>query len=109
MPVSLRVVAFMAKPRSKELARSGHAAVDPDSAAATAPLSHDVHEAGTEDSLGPIPEGNRPPIGGPSRARHRPRYEQWTKDELYQRARELDIAGRSSMTKAELVDALSNG
>lgn len=35
-----------------------------------------------------------------------PSYEEWTKDELLQRARELDIAGRSSMSKAELVDAL---
>lgn len=35
-------------------------------------------------------------------------YEDWTKDELARRARELDIRGRSSMTKAQLVDALRN-
>lgn len=29
-----------------------------------------------------------------------------TKDEVYNRARELDIRGRSRMTKAELVDAI---
>jgi hypothetical protein len=29
-----------------------------------------------------------------------------TRDELYNRARELEIAGRSSMTKAELVSAV---
>ena len=35
-------------------------------------------------------------------------YEDRTKDELLERARELDIEGRSSMTKAELIDALRN-
>jgi hypothetical protein len=29
-----------------------------------------------------------------------------TRDELYERARQRDIPGRSSMTKAELIDAL---
>ncbi len=33
-------------------------------------------------------------------------YDDRTKDELLERARELDIEGRSSMTKAELIDAL---
>ncbi len=35
-----------------------------------------------------------------------PPYEEWTKDELYERARELDVEGRSDMTKDELIDAL---
>lgn len=35
-------------------------------------------------------------------------YEEWTKDELYQRAQELDIEGRSDMTKGELIEALRN-
>jgi len=35
-----------------------------------------------------------------------PRYEDWTKDELVGRARELDIEGRSKMTKDELIEAL---
>ncbi|HJG45787.1 DUF7218 family protein [Corynebacterium variabile] len=35
-----------------------------------------------------------------------PSYDDWTKDELYDRAKELDIDGRSSMTKDELIDAL---
>ncbi|WP_208351387.1 DUF7218 family protein [Pseudaestuariivita rosea] len=33
-------------------------------------------------------------------------YEEWTKDELYERAQELDIDGRSDMTKNELISAL---
>lgn len=33
-------------------------------------------------------------------------YDDWTVDELRERARELDIEGRSSMSKSELVNAL---
>ncbi len=33
-------------------------------------------------------------------------YEDWTKDELYEKAQELDIDGRSQMSKDELVEAL---
>lgn len=35
-------------------------------------------------------------------------YEDWTVDELHERAAELDIDGRSSMNKSELIDALGN-
>ena len=35
-------------------------------------------------------------------------YDDWTKADLLKRARELEIEGRSSMDKAELVDALRN-
>lgn len=35
-----------------------------------------------------------------------PPYEDWSVDELYDRARELDISGRSDMTKDELIAAL---
>ncbi|MEL6452710.1 MAG: Rho termination factor [Pseudomonadota bacterium] len=37
-----------------------------------------------------------------------PPYEEWTKDELYARAQELDIDGRSDMDKAALIEALRN-
>lgn len=37
-----------------------------------------------------------------------PRYEEWTKDELYERAKEIGIEGRSDMTKKELIKALRN-
>ena len=35
-----------------------------------------------------------------------PPYEEWTKDELYDRAQELDVDGRSEMSKDELIEAL---
>lgn len=35
-----------------------------------------------------------------------PPYEEWTKDDLYDRAQEIGIDGRSSMTKDELIEAL---
>jgi hypothetical protein len=33
-------------------------------------------------------------------------YEEWTKEDLMERARDLDVTGRSDMTKAELIEAL---
>ena len=35
-------------------------------------------------------------------------YDDWTVDELQDRAAELDIEGRSKMDKSELIDALRN-
>lgn len=35
-------------------------------------------------------------------------YEDWTVDELRERAAELDIEGRSTMKKDELIEALRN-
>lgn len=35
-------------------------------------------------------------------------YDSWSKDELYERAKELQIEGRSAMTKGELITALRN-
>ncbi len=37
-----------------------------------------------------------------------PPYEEWTKDELYDRAEEIGIDGRSDMDKDELIEALRN-
>ncbi len=39
--------------------------------------------------------------GGKARA-----YEEWTKDALYERAQELEIDGRSDMSKDALIEAL---
>jgi hypothetical protein len=35
-----------------------------------------------------------------------PRYEEWTKKDLLQRARDIGIRGRSAMTKQQLISAL---
>jgi hypothetical protein len=35
-----------------------------------------------------------------------PAYEEWTKDDLNQRAKEIGIEGRSRMTKGALIDAI---
>ncbi|MEQ5826156.1 Rho termination factor [Sulfitobacter sp. NFXS29] len=37
-----------------------------------------------------------------------PPYEDWTKDDLYDRAQELGIEGRSGMDKDALIEALRN-
>ncbi|MBT2213582.1 Rho termination factor N-terminal domain-containing protein [Actinomadura sp. NEAU-AAG7] len=37
-----------------------------------------------------------------------PAYDDWTKDDLMKRAREIGVEGRSSMNKSELIDALRN-
>lgn len=37
-----------------------------------------------------------------------PPYEDWTRDDLYDRAQEIGIEGRSDMTKDQLIEALRN-
>ncbi|NJK88131.1 MAG: Rho termination factor [Myxococcales bacterium] len=37
-----------------------------------------------------------------------PKYEDWTAEDLRERAAEIGIEGRSKMNKAELIDALRN-
>jgi hypothetical protein len=37
-----------------------------------------------------------------------PSYDEWTKEDLEKRAREIGIEGRSDMNKGELIDALRN-
>ncbi|MAT04094.1 MAG: Rho termination factor [Acidimicrobiaceae bacterium] len=44
--------------------------------------------------------------GASRRGGESPPYEDWSKDDLYERAQELDIDGRSDMTKDELIEAL---
>ena len=54
-----------------------------------------IANAQANDDMNPAEKG-----GG------QPPYENWTKEELYGRAQELEIDGRSDMTKDELIDAL---
>ncbi len=35
-----------------------------------------------------------------------PKYEEWSKEDLYEQAQKVDIEGRSGMTKEELITAL---
>ena len=37
-----------------------------------------------------------------------PAYELWNKDDLYQRAKEIGIEGRSGMSKGQLIEAIRN-
>lgn len=37
-----------------------------------------------------------------------PPYDEWTREELYSRAQDIDIAGRSGMNKDELITVLRN-
>ena len=41
-----------------------------------------------------------------TRGGNSPSYDDWSKEDLYERAKDLDIDGRSDMTKDELIDAL---
>ncbi|WP_341862282.1 Rho termination factor [Gymnodinialimonas sp. 57CJ19] len=56
-----------------------------------------IANAQASDSQSPSKSGGRAPP-----------YEEWTKDELYARARELDVDGRSDMDKDALIKALRN-
>ena len=42
------------------------------------------------------------------RGGHAGSYEDWSRDDLYQRAKEIGIEGRSKMSKSDLIDALRN-
>jgi hypothetical protein len=39
---------------------------------------------------------------------HSGKYEDWNKDDLYKKAKEVGIEGRSSMSKDDLINALRN-
>ncbi|HEX5764859.1 MAG TPA: Rho termination factor [Woeseiaceae bacterium] len=36
------------------------------------------------------------------------KYEEWSKEDLYEKAREVGIGGRSNMSKDQLIDSLRN-
>ncbi|MEL6644836.1 MAG: Rho termination factor N-terminal domain-containing protein [Pseudomonadota bacterium] len=54
-----------------------------------------IANAQANDDMSPSEKGGKAPP-----------YEDWTKDDLMDRARELEVEGRSDMTKNELIDAL---
>ena len=56
-----------------------------------------IANAQATDDMNPSEKGGKAPT-----------YEEWTKDDLSDRAQELEIEGRSNMTKDELIDALRN-
>ncbi|MPZ52306.1 MAG: Rho termination factor [Acidimicrobiia bacterium] len=51
---------------------------------------------------------NTDPTEAGKRGGESPPYEEWTKDELYERAQEIGIEDRSDMDKGELISALRN-
>ena len=56
-----------------------------------------IANAQANDDMSPAQKGGKSPP-----------YEEWTKDALMDRAQELDIEGRASMNKADLIAALRN-
>lgn len=59
--------------------------------------SASIANAQANDDMNPSEKGGKSPP-----------YEDWTKAELMERARDLDIDGRSHMDKGSLIDALRN-
>ena len=73
-------------------------------------LYEDLREEGySKEKAARIANASADPDRDPERkgGKHPP-YEEWTKDDLYERAQEIGIEGRSDMTKDELIDALRN-
>lgn len=56
-----------------------------------------IANARANDSQNPLEKGGKTPA-----------YEEWTLEELQDRAAELEIDGRSKMNKGDLIDALRN-
>ena len=71
-------------------------------------LYEDLREEGhSKEKAARIANAKANPDQHPSsKGGKQPPYEEWTKDELYERAQEIGIEGRSDMTKDELIAAL---
>lgn len=52
---------------------------------------------------------NTPAAEAGRRGGKAPPYEDWTKEELYDKAKAVGIEGRSKMSKSELIEALRKG
>lgn len=59
---------------------------------------------GDRDEETPVPHGDE--ADGQRAKPRQPPYEKWTRETLYAHARSRRIAGRSSMSKQQLIDAL---
>jgi hypothetical protein len=121
----------MARPQQPELARSGKTDLDPDRIGTELESRKPVRSGG---ETGPVPPENQPghhpdqdqdkpdldafvaklqgedrpeATGRPQRPERGVDAETSTKEELYRRARELGVKGRSKMDKAELADAIA--
>jgi hypothetical protein len=49
---------------------------------------------------------NSPRSGTAKRGGRAPQYEDWSKENLYEKAKQVGIEGRSNMSKRELIEAL---
>ena len=121
----------MARPQQPELARSGKTDLDPDRIGTELESRKPLRSGG---ETGPVPPENQPghhpdqdqdkpdldafvaklqgddrpdATGRPRRPERGVDAEASTKEELYRRARELGVKGRSKMDKAELADAIA--
>ena len=73
-----------------------------------------LEPVGDDERYGPsrddVPDEEPAPISsspdGSASDREPVPYEQWSKAELYERAQQIGIVGRSSMSKSELITAL---
>ncbi|MEX2455219.1 MAG: Rho termination factor N-terminal domain-containing protein [Rhodospirillaceae bacterium] len=73
-------------------------------------LYEDLRDKGMgKEKAARISNASADPRRNPSRTGGKSRpYEEWTRDQLYDRAKEIGIDGRSSMNKGELIAALRN-
>jgi hypothetical protein len=51
---------------------------------------------------------NTPRTESGKRGGQSPRYEEWSRQDLYEKAKQVGIQGRSKMQKSQLIDALRN-
>ncbi|APZ54216.1 DUF7218 family protein [Salipiger abyssi] len=80
----------------------------PDPSLKNEPLYEELRDKGmSKEKAARISNAQADPDRDPSKKGGKaPPYEDWTKDALYDRARELGIEGRSKLSKSELVEAL---
>ncbi|MBN9887648.1 DUF7218 family protein [Salipiger abyssi] len=80
----------------------------PDPSLKNEPLYEELRDKGmSKEKAARISNAQADPDRDPSKKGGKaPPYEDWTKDALYDRAREIGIEGRSKLSKPELIEAL---